>query len=307
MSESPPPSVFIDESAHVIEGEEAEALIRERSEREEVFLKADSGIAAVDRARWEEAQRYERRTWMESGVDLQGDRNRYHQICLGGYSALRKHHFARAIELGCGPFTNMRIIHECCRIDHMHLLDPLLNDYLRHPYCQYTNGRLGGGKRLLGDVFRWRDEGRRLLAHPWQLPLALYKALSHGGWKGAEVTLVPSMIEECKAVAHFDLVVMVNVLEHCQDGHAVLQKILELTTRGSILVFGDLLFDVEKIKQTHRKLYDVGHPLRIDGTVIRSFLAGNFQELHRCEKRIPRSFHDIELEDNELYFIGTRV
>ena len=133
-------AIFVDENRQIFRGEKALRLIRERGETK---VDARVGMVRVPTERWQEAQRYERRTWMEGRATLT-DRNEEHEDFFAGYRPLQGLRFQHAIELGCGPFTNLRKILLRCKCEAIDLLDPLADSYLNHPYCRYRRGRLGG-------------------------------------------------------------------------------------------------------------------------------------------------------------------
>ena len=108
------PPIFIDENVNVYEGANAVARPKVKSDS---AINPGRGITQVDFARWQEAQRYECKSWMELYMEARTDRNEYHQERFAGYSPIRGCHFSRGIELGCGPFTNMRLILEHCTVD----------------------------------------------------------------------------------------------------------------------------------------------------------------------------------------------
>ena len=59
---NPDEAIFVDENRNVIKGDEALALIQARQPEP---IDSTKGVIKVDSERWQEAQRYERRTWME--------------------------------------------------------------------------------------------------------------------------------------------------------------------------------------------------------------------------------------------------
>jgi SAM-dependent methyltransferase len=260
----------------------------------------ERGVARVDEARWQEAQRYERRTWMRRAWRTVSDRNEAHRDRFGGYEALRGMRFRRGVEMGCGPFTNLRYILERCRIDEVVLLDPLLPDYLSHPFCRYRDGRLGG---LL------HETPARLpayLRHPVRALRSKGNDFRTGGWFGRPVTLVPSAIESYETAARFDLVVMINVLEHCRDADIVLARIDEILSPGGILVFHDKEYDAEAVRRLAGVLYDAGHPLRVDRSVVDSFLSARFAPLLRAEHPVHEEFRGVPIDYAELYTIARK-
>jgi SAM-dependent methyltransferase len=292
------PRIYIDERIQVHEGERAAALLAERAATEAAAIDDRRGVARVDRARWEEAQRYERRTWLEAARYASSDRNERHRDLFANYAPIAGQRYARGIELGCGPFTNMRLILERCAVGEVCLLDPLLSEYLAHPFCQYRDARLGGVLRNLPPL--------RALRHAGEFARNRRDAQRAGGARGKPVRLVTSMIEEFETAEQFDLVVMVNVIEHCQDVDRVFAKILSLLAPGGTFLFADRLYRADEVRRLAEVLYDAGHPLRVDRSVVSDFLAQNFDPLMRAEYAATESFRGVEFRNDEIYFIGRR-
>ena len=103
--------LFIDKNINVTQGELADKLIKENNDS--IYIK-DNAILRVDRDRWNDAQHYERKTWMEMGLNLSDDRNYDHYERFDSYKSLveyqNSYKISKIIELGCGPFTNVRTI-----------------------------------------------------------------------------------------------------------------------------------------------------------------------------------------------------
>lgn len=289
-------TIFIDEEINIYEGEQAAALIHAKADLE--VSDASRGIVHVSWERWQEAQRYEKKTWLEIEVGADSDRNEYHQEHFANYAPIRGLAFRRGIELGCGPFTNTRFILEQCNINEIYLLDPLLQDYLNHPFCRYWGSRLGGS---LKDFTRLNVLRRRK-----QVLRNLKNAHRIGGLMGKQVYLESLPIEMYKPNVTFDLVVMVNVIEHCQDAEVIFKKILEFLDPGGIFIFADKLYRAEEVQRLSSILYDAGHPLRIDRSVIDDFLNQHFDSLMHAEYFVEQNFRGIELDRYELYFIGKK-
>jgi SAM-dependent methyltransferase len=290
--------LYIDENVTVHEGERAARWVAAKAA--ETPVDSARGVAQVNHDRWEEAQRYERRTWMERGRRVLSDRNEHHRKRFAGFAALDGRRFARGIELGCGPFTNLRLILEGCQIEEIHLLDPLIGDYLEHPFCKYRGRRLGG---LLNDT------PARLPGYLTQ-PLSAWRSklndLRIGGLFGRPVAVSDAMIETYAGDRRFDLVVMINVLEHCQDAISVFSKIDQLLLPDGVLVFHDKLYDAASVQRLLRVLYDAGHPLRVDRSVVEQFLAPRFSPLMRAEYPVHSEFRGVPFDYEELYFIGEK-
>jgi hypothetical protein len=290
----PKEAVFVDEQKNVFKGQQAIELIQARKLDS---IDPDKGVIKVDEERWKEAQRYERRIWME-GVASMSDRNEEHEACFGGYRSIHGKHFASGIELGCGPFTNMRKILGHCRVDDIHLLDPLAADYLEHPFCRYKKRRLGG--ILKTTLIPWERRGG--FKHPLRFYRHKLDEWKIGRLQGRSITLHPSGIEDFQPPRRYDLCVMINVIEHCQDVEKIFSRILEMTAPGSHFMFADKLYDARSELELSKTRFDAGHPLRVDYSVIQEFLRANFNPLWHAEV--------LETEGSQAfqcaYFIGTR-
>jgi SAM-dependent methyltransferase len=283
---------------HVYTGQEARKLLESRRSS---HSGDNSTSVSVGRSRWQEAQRYELQAWMQHAKWAISDRNEAHRDCFEGYAALRNRVFQRAIELGCGPFTNMRFIMEECRINDLCLLDPLAHQYMRHPYCRYHRSRLGG---LFNDV---------LGALPGYMlrPGAAWRKKRNdiriGGLWGRPVTMVATAIEEMETARPFDLVVMINVLEHCRDAKAVLAKIDESLDANGIFVYHDKMYNGNLAAELHHTVFDAGHPLRVEQSMIEDFLSEHFDTIFRSEHTESQEFEGIALPGTSLYYIGAKT
>ena len=233
-----PRPIFVDSDIRVFEGAAATEQLRQRND---LGYLTPQGVVNVDRSRWEEAQRYERKTWMTNLVNADDDRNSDHKNNFNGYQAIAGRTFRRVIELGCGPFTNLRLILPHIRAEHVTLLDPLIKDYLNHPHCTYRTGSL----------------------------------------LGVPVETVASSIEEFNPSEPYDLLVMANVLEHCFDVPAIFRRILQCLRPGGTFVFGDNAFRREQLETLLSHQFDAGHPIRVAEPLLTNFLKDNFTELYQ--------------------------
>lgn len=186
------------------------------------------GVVSVDRDRWVTAQGYEKKTWMQHQIDVNNDHNDINARWFDEYNLLRGRSFNNVIEIGCGPFTNMRYILKCITCNLVTLLDPLINEYITHPNCSYKNKTL----------------------------------------ENVDVELIQSSMEEYDTDKKYDLVVMINVLEHCMDADKVLSNILNILSDDGVLVFCE---STAKPNITEY-LYDAGHPIRICESVVSDFV-----------------------------------
>lgn len=290
--------IFIDRDVRVFEGDEASKRLAAKTDAS--FYEPDRGVARVDQARWDEAQHYERKTWMERNRGALDDRNRAHMRRFVGYETLAGRRFERAIEVGCGPFTNLRLILTVATAKRVHLLDPLIRDYVSHPQCRYRGGRLGGILRAPA------PESFLAWTRPWVALPELIDAVRIGGLGGVPVQLEASSIEDFQTQERFDLVVMINVIEHCRDLDAVLAKIDEILAPGGIFVFHDKFLSPEGVRRTLENVYDAGHPIRVQRDVIDAFLAPRFDVEFRSECHDVDVFAGVTFDATAVYFIGRR-
>jgi SAM-dependent methyltransferase len=255
---------FGDENRNVAVGQEA--MLKLSSMNDKSFLRDGQGIIEINIDRWKEAQRYERRAWMEGyGRSAQEDRNSKHKRDFSNYAVIQGMYFDKAIEIGCGPFTNMVHILKYIKCGVVTLLDPLSNDYLSHPHCTYKHKHLGG-------------------------------------WFGKKVHIVAEPIENFAGNYVFDLVVMINVLEHCFSAPKVFERIISLTAPGGILIFHDKLIPSDAMAVIVQKIYDAGHPLRVAKAEILEFLSRNYDELFSRHVAIPSDAYTFD----SIYFIGRK-
>jgi len=290
--------LYVDDQLHVLKGEEAARALREHSDQ--TYLDPHDGVVRVPKQRWQQAQRYERDTWMVANADASDDRNTSHRDGFGGYAALGGGTFQHAIELGCGPFTNLRLIGQHCTINRCSLLDPLIEEYLKHPHCTYDRHALRTTETRLSEILGRTLPGRalrRLLRAA--MPGTITRRIPVG-------ELLPMPIEEMPARKIYDLVVMLNVLEHCYDATVIFDRILSILQPGGLFVFHDKLFTAAEAEEDVRTRFDAGHPLRVTGTVIQSFLDTNFDMLFSQHGVVEDGFEDHDLSRDGIYFIGKR-
>jgi len=230
-------------------------------------------ITKVDEQRWRKAQEWERRYW-ESKDHI---RNRFGLnklwplIALTGYkpayrgddwNAWWRDHFEgygflpprceNAIELGCGPYTNMRMLLAGTYVDYIYLLDPLMP-----VYRTFANTFASKAARQYNLIFD------------------------------------PHPIETCPyGDPFFDVVVMINVLDHVMDAELCMQKAVSMTKAGGILIVGQDLSNEEDIRRLSTQSHDVGHPIKVDHAWMEERLLGSTEVilhhiLDRSEGREP--------------------
>lgn len=226
--------LFIDKEINVFSEDAAEKMINEKNDSK--YL-ADDCVMVVDDERWLEAQHYEKKTWMVSNRHIADDRNYSHFTRFNSYQTLVEYQTTNKIEsiieLGCGPFTNIRtILNILPDLKEVDLLDPLLNDYLTHPNCFYKDKKISN-----------------LTVSTHSIP-----------------------IEKFDLDKKYDVVLINNVLEHCYDVHKIFEVILSMLKDDGLLVFSDVYFKVEEIKPMINTIYDAGHPIKLSEKFLNEFL-----------------------------------
>lgn len=255
---------FVSEEHEMIQGSDAIERLRKKSDCR--FFQNDRGVIEVDKERWKEAQRFERRSWMEGkGLEKHEDRNAKHEECFDYYNIIQGKKFNNVIEVGCGPFTNIVRILKYIDCQSVTLLDPLIDEYLTHPNCSYENKQLSGFEK--------------------------------------RVKTIPLPLEAFETNRVYDLVVVINVLEHCFSAPKFFERINSITAKNGFLIFHDKLISARKIRQFSENIYDSGHPLRVVDELIIEFLSGNYLTLFENRVSIPSPIGDFD----SIYFIGRKI
>ena len=215
-------------------------------------------ITKVTELRWKSAQEWELLQWQaEQGMRQKGfrsflrlarrlvkrilteelgdDWNHWWAEKFANY-ALVPEVIEHAIELGCGPYTNMRITSQTRKIHYLYCSDPLALEYIK----------------LRGWLSNAYCKGRVLIdTHP---------------------------AEECPyASGLFDLVVMINVLDHVFDAERCLQQAMRITKCDGLLVLGQDLTSSADIPDECD--IDIGHPIRLTHDLLDAWLSGDFDPL----------------------------
>ncbi len=293
-----PKYLFVGKDLELHEGEDARKLLANINDVQ--FFESGQGVVRVPKSRWQLAQEYERHTWMDACSHAVDDRNDEHADGFDEYASLRGSVFPRAIELGCGPFTNIRVIAKYAEIKSTVLLDPLIDSYISHRNCMYVNGKIKVSESKLSVTL-----GR---SWPGRAVRRLIRAIAPDSLiKGVPLERrIASSIEEMPDCGTFDLVIMINVIEHCFDVQTIFKKILGLGKPGSIFVFHDRLFDAVEVAEDVKTRFDAGHPLRVSGPLVIKFLEENFLPLMQREVDIVDIVGEFDLTERGIYFIGKR-
>ena len=273
--------IHVDENVTVRTDEEANIAFLK--ENDIAFFEDNKGIVKVTKERWEKAQRTERKHWMEIGKDAKDDRNYYHKDKFDNYNSIKGRVFKNALEVGCGPFTNLRIVGNFCNIKSCSLNDPLIKSYLSHTNCSYTNNSLivdtGNEKLTFFDkIFRKKIKINNLY---------------------------DCAFEDISVSEKFDLIVIINVIEHCYDLDIFFSKVISLLSENGVLIFEDKLYSIDNLKDDVNTVYDAAHPLRVNKEIILDFLKNNFLELYSNTQQNTAELGGKSFLWEDIYFIGS--
>jgi SAM-dependent methyltransferase len=228
-------------------------------------------IRSVSAERWREAQEWELALW-QRGLRKRGwkriawpvvapllralnwhrargdDWNHWWKSRFDGYRFLPSQ-LGDCIELGCGPYTNTRLILEGREASRVVCSDPLARSYITF------SGR-------------WLAEA----------------------YAAGVVEIDDHPIEESPfAPASFDLVVMINVLDHVRDADLCMRTAIELVRPEGYFVLAQ---DLSNEDDVARHPYDVGHPIRLRREDLEPYLQPLTtmlrKDLPREEGRNPR-------------------
>jgi SAM-dependent methyltransferase len=171
-----------------------------------------------------------------------------------------------AIEVGCGPYTNIRHIAETCKLRHLFLSDPLIKTYISFKLA-YTADAYRRGFCILDD-------------HPLEE--------------------VPYRDD------YFDVVVMINVLDHVRDAGACMDNAIRILRPGGFLILGQDLTNEDDLNALSKDPGLVGHPVKLPEEWFRPYLTSNFHPvldkvLSREDGREPNNHYAT------LVFSGTKI
>lgn len=221
-------------------------------------------IIKVDHQRWVDAQKFEEKCWQDSWT-LQDDWNTWWKKQFNDYELLEEKlpDDIRAIEVGCGPFTNMRLIESVLQYKnnlYLYLSDPLIQSYLKLPTC-------------------WIKEN----------------SYAHKGLQeNKTIALDNSQLENLKFEDnYFDLLVCINVLDHVENVDKCFDEIYRVLKKDGLFVLGQDLTDWNKRRDPSPKEdQDQGHPIRINEEYCSQKLS-NYRSLFNkiVESRNPQAHY----------------
>jgi SAM-dependent methyltransferase len=199
----------------------------------------------VTQERWQDAQKWEEHHW----VNAQRMRARYFKNIIwrafSSFGVVDKYRgddwnfwwrkqfdeykflpgtVENAIEVGCGPYTNVRLMLDRCSIKHLVLSDPLIRTYVRFKLT-FVREMYQKAACMLDD-----------------------HALE-------ELPFAPN---------YFDLAVMINVLDHVQDAGRCMENLTKILRPGGWLIIGQDLTDEEDLNALKNDPGATGHPIKLD-------------------------------------------
>jgi SAM-dependent methyltransferase len=200
------------------------------------YYHEEYGVPKVTYDRWLRAQSGEYETWVKIWKGATDDRGNEHTVGFGWYAAL-PFDLGHVIEVGCGPFTqlkNILALHPR-NVTSATLVDPLLLYYFRDvPGCFFKNGKF------------------------LDIP----------------TTFVQAPAERLRYCETYDTLVMLNVLEHVVDAYVVLENIYDALKPGGYLVLHERTWKYYVPGKRHYRLDDYwrDHPIRIKTPIMEHFI-----------------------------------
>jgi len=184
---------------------------------------------SVPEETWNKAQMWERDFWLRQQKNLAkygknhiwkllallgrvekyrgDDSNQWWAKCFEGYRFLPSS-VENMIEVGCGPYTNVRMVRKACTPKHLFLSDPLIRTYVGFKMTMVHEMNASSGCYL--------DD------HPLEdLPFK---------------------------DGYFDVAVMINVLDHVQDAPACMRTLSRILKPGGYIIVGQDLTNEEDFR-----------------------------------------------------------
>ena len=220
-------------------------------------------IERVSTERWRDAQQWEQRHWIKAQAyrarffknhlwrllsrlglveKYRGDDwNRWWKTAFADYSFLPPV-VNNAIEVGCGPYSNVRLIMDRCHPNHLILSDPLIRTYAKF--------------QLTFVAQQYQEVACMLDDHPIEeLPFSS---------------------------DYFDLSVMINVLDHVRDAHQCMANLIRITRPGGYLILGQDLTNEEDLAKMKNTNGEIGHPIKLSAEWFEPYLKEGFEHLQYC-------------------------
>uniref|UniRef100_A0A0G4FCD6 EGF-like domain-containing protein n=1 Tax=Chromera velia CCMP2878 TaxID=1169474 RepID=A0A0G4FCD6_9ALVE len=277
------------------------------------------GRMAVPPSRWRRAQDEEGEVWRQAPDTDLDDRGEDHLWGFDNYRDLPTV-LGDYAEVGCGPWTQLRVLLEARSeltggVRSATLVDPSALVYARDvPTCAYRTGRLE----------RMPSRQRNATAIPVHDPDeqqqggAGTKGRRQGG-SGDDSNFFPFPVTVVNAGGEhlvnaresFDTVVLINVIEHVQNGYALLENLYRSLRPGGILIFNDRYYDdmppdywsdldsrlhpIRPFRAVYERFFSFFEPIFVRRYSIPNILRG----LGRCRAPLHRT--------EGFYFIGRKL
>lgn len=142
------------------------------------------------------------------------DRNHWWKQSFNDYTFLPQT-MENALEVGCGPYTNLRLIQKACKPKHVFLSDPLIRTYVKFKMT------------FVSEMYRE----------------AVCTLDDH------------SLEELPFADNYFDLAVMINVLDHVRDANLCMQNLMRVLKPGGFVIIGQDLTNEEDLMRQPEGLH----------------------------------------------------
>jgi len=205
--------------------------------------------------------------------------------------------------VGCGPFTQshkLLQLTEARVTQQLVLLDPLMEQYLvQVPTCRYRNAKetKANFPTVSGEIVLLASGGETIIDGAL---IPRMRNDKHGSGPNRGETFAYN-------AGLFDLVIIINVLEHCLDALQVIQNVHNALAPGGILVIHDRYSDhlwrnffTFSNGQPKVPFWDVGHPINM--------LQAPFQHLFRQYRELYMKEGDPSPQHPQVfYFIGKKL
>lgn len=228
---------------------------------------------SVSPDRWSQAQAWERDHWVHTQRQRAKFAKNFIWRALSAFGAVSKYRgddwnqwwlerfdgyrflperLNNVLEAGCGPYTNVRLMLDRTKIDHLVLSDPLIRTYVKF--------------KLTFVAERYREADCILDDHPLEeLPFAS---------------------------DYFDAAVMINVLDHVRDAGACMDQLVRVVKPGGFLIVGQDLSDDTDVERLKADAGAAGHPIKLRHEWFDRWLRRGFEPiidrvLSREEGRAP--------------------
>lgn len=209
--------------------------------------------------RWRAAQDWERNHWVNAqkirakfGKNLiwrclsamgvvdryrGNDWNQWWRTQFSNYDFLPKN-VENAIEVGCGPYTNIRFVIPVCQPTRLVLSDPLIRTYAKFRLTLVSEAH----------------QKHFCMLDDYPLEETPYRD------------------------NFFDLSIMINVLDHVRDAATCMENLIRITKSNGWVIIGQDLTNEDDLKTLASDPGLVGHPIKLSHQWFEPFLKNRFHE-----------------------------